>query len=332
MPAGASLIAGRIALAPALLLMTAQIAAAQGMSIDRDSPSASLVSNSAVLAPGPVGGPPVEAIPPGALGLSGGATDEMDAMTFGAAAPGLRLHFSVDRAAIGLAGDVVAEAAAGQAAGDLYASDLDGTNVLVVDQHLLGLVPSSPSGIAAEPPIDDVDAFDFAYDGSVGLIVYALETGHPLAGSEVGCGGDLFFSGSLFLGYAGLGLGSCLDDVDALEFDSASNTFYYSLAPGSPSLLPGSPIDGCSGGCSAADVFAKQAGAPAAIVFASAASLGLRDNDDVDALAFTEPRAALPAVGAWAGAACAGLLALTGVRLARARGGSPHLRRRHCQR
>lgn len=319
--------ARRVAAAAALLLLAAETAVAQGLSIDRVSPSASLVSNSAILVPGPVGGPPAEAIPPGALGLSGGETDEIDAITFGAAAPGLRLHFSVDRASLGLAGDVVAEAAAGQAAGDLFASDLDGTNALVVDQHVLGLVPSGPAGVAFDPPADEVDAFDFAYDGSVGLIVYALEPGHPLAGSGVGCGGDLFFSGSLFLGFASLGLGSCLDDVDAVEFDSSSNTFYYSLAPGSPALQAGSPIAGCSGGCSAADVFAIQAGAPAASVFATAASLGLRDTDDVDALSFAQPAVPLPALGSWGAAVAAALLAVAGARTRRATDCGPSSRR-----
>ncbi len=78
-------------------------------------------------------------------------------------------------------------------------------------------------------------------------------------------------SGFLFFGYATLGLSSCLDDVDALEIDNATNTIYYSLAPGSPSLLPGS-IGGCAAGCSPADIFSISAGSPVASVYASASA------------------------------------------------------------
>src|SRR5262245_5415928 len=232
--------------------VSAQAAWGVGFSIDAASPSVSAGSNSAILAPGPVGGPPVVAASPASLGLAGGSTDEINAITFGAGSPGKTFHFSVDRTSIGLAGDVVAEAAAGQAAGDLFATQFNGTNTLSLNQRDLGLLPPTLPGAPASGAIDDLDAFDFAYSGSSTLIVYALVHGHTKLGTGIGCGGGLFFAGSLFLGYPPLGLGSCSDDVDALEIDTTSNKIYFSLGRGSPSLAPGSPIGGCAAGCSAA--------------------------------------------------------------------------------
>ena len=134
------------------------VASAEGYSIDAASPSVSAGSNSAFLSSGPVGGPPVVEESAASLGLSGGSTDEINAMTFGGPTPGSTLYFSVDRASVGLSGDVVAEAALGQAAGDLYAlSAATGTNVLVVNRDELGLAPASAAGTPATPPIDDVD-------------------------------------------------------------------------------------------------------------------------------------------------------------------------------
>ena len=289
--------AGRLSLAllVATSLPIAGGALAEGFSIDAASPSVVSGSSSAILVPGPVGGPPTVDTAAASLGLAGGSTDEVDAISFGAGAPGLTFHFSVDRASVGLAGDVVTEAAAGQAAGDVFATDLMGGNRLVSNQRSLGLAPASLPGTPSPGPIDDLDGLDLAYPGGGGgQIVVVLAPGHPLMGSGLGCGGDLFFAGTLFLGYAGLGLGSCLDDVDALEVDTTSYTFYYSLAPGSPSLAPGSPIAGCGAGCSPADIFSVQFGAGPAALFAPASALGLRATDDVDALALGPAPPPLP--------------------------------------
>lgn len=141
-------------------------------------------------------------------------------------------------------------------------------------------------------------------------------------GTAVGCGGDLFFAGSLFLGYTALGLHSCLDDVDALEIDTTSNKIYFSLAPGSPALAPGSPIGGCAAGCSAADLFSIQAGAPAATRFATAANLGLLPSDNVDALALGAAPRAVPALGSW------GVLLLSALLVAAAARVTGHARMR----
>ena len=276
-------------LAAAALIGFAGVAAGQGFSIDAASPSTTGGSNSAYLLPGAVGGPPVVAESAASLGLAGGSTDEVDSMVFGAPPAGNDLHFSVDRFSVGLAGDVVTEAAQGQAAADIFAVVTLGTNVLVVNQDVLGLSPASVAGTPATPPIDELDAFDFDYSGPGGgtLTGYTLVPGHSKTGSAVGCGGDLFLSngGSFLLGYSGFfGLASCDDDVDAQAGDGTINTVYFSLAPGSPSLAPGSPITGCSSGCSAADVFVKYSGSPPS-VYRTAAQLGLLTTDNVDALA-----------------------------------------------
>jgi len=275
-------------LASAVLIGFAGVAAGQGFSIDAASPSTTAGSNSAYLLPGAVGGPPVVAESAAALGLAGGSADEVDSMVFGAPPAGNDLHFSVDRFSVGLAGDVVTEAAQGQAAADIFAVVTLGTNVLVVNQDELGLSPAIAAGTPATPPIDELDALDFDYSGPGGGVLtgYTLVPGHSENGSAVGCGGDLFIGpGGFLLGYSGwLGLASCDDDVDAQTGNGTINTVYFSLAPGSPSLAPGSPITGCSSGCSAADVFVKHSGSPPS-VYRTAAQLGLLTTDNVDALA-----------------------------------------------
>lgn len=284
---------GGVAVGAALLLSPGPAAAAPAFSIDLASPSAPAVSNSSLLGPGP--GPPAVLGAPGSMGLVGGATDEMNAMTTQGAIG--TLHFSVTHATRGIAGAVVPQAALGQAAGDLFSSRLDGRNHLVFNQDVLGLLPAVGPGATTLPPRDDVDALDFK--AVAPPVAFALAAGHALLGTSIGCGGDIFFDGNpggLFFGYPTLGLASCSDDIDALHAGD-DNAFYFSLAPGSPSLAPGSAIAGCtSAGCSAADVFVSTLDGTASR-FATADALGLRVDDDVDALAWTPTVArALPAL------------------------------------
>ena len=225
-----------------LSMFVAELSLSEGFSIDAASPGVPGVSQVGLLSAGPVGGPPVEFyIFPVA------PADEVNAISFGTGSPIETFHFSVDRSSVGLAGDVVTEAAAGHAAGDMYATEFLGTNALVRNQRDLGLAPTSLPGESNQSSIDNLDAHDFTLTIVGSLITYALRPGHLLLGTAVGCGGDIFYLGAtLFFGYSTLGLASCLDDVDAIEVDSGDNIIYYSLAPGSPSLAPGSPITGCS--------------------------------------------------------------------------------------
>jgi hypothetical protein len=299
-----------LAIVPALL---ADSAGAEGFSIDEASPSAPPALNSAILSAGPAGGPPVVEEMASSLALSGGAVDDANGMTFGSGAPWKVLHFSVDRNSIGASGAVAAEAAAGQAAGDLFASDLGGSNYLVFNQRELGLVPNAAAGASTIPPVDDVDAFDFGYHPAAAeLMTYTLANGHALVGTAAGCGGDVFFVGDLWWPYSQMGLISCQDDIDAIEVDSVDTVIYYSLAPGSPSLAPGSRIVGCSSGCSPADIFKLQTigDPPISVVTiqATAADLGLLPTDNVDALAFGDPVPQLPVLGGVATLALLGTL------------------------
>jgi hypothetical protein len=281
------------------LLVVDPASAAPSFSIDLSSPSVPGVLNSAILGPGPTGGPPTILAPAGSMGLSGGVADEVNALSTGSAAVGT-LHFSVSRTTAGVAGSVPVESALGQAAGDVFLSKLDGSNSLGVNQRGLGLIPAIISGIPAAPPIDDIDALSFNFLATP--VTFSLAAGHSIIGSGLGCGGDLFFDGDpgglgLIVPYGALGLVSCADDIDALEI-SATNVAYFSLTPASPSLAPGSPIIGCAAGCSAADVFQVDLFLGAASLFAPAAALGLDSTDDLNALGWTVVDAAelVPAV------------------------------------
>ncbi len=96
-------------------------------------------SNSAVLAPGPIGGPPVVIYPPPVLGVAGAPIDGVNAIT--TPAPLHEFFFSVDAVTTGAAGAVAVEAGFGQAAGDIFGSAFLATNTLVTNQDLLGLLP-----------------------------------------------------------------------------------------------------------------------------------------------------------------------------------------------
>jgi hypothetical protein len=99
-------------------------------------------------------------------------------------------------------------------------------------------------------------------------------------------------AGGFFLPYSFLGLTSCADDVEALH-TTPSNNFYFSLAPGSPSLAPG-VVAGCPTGCGPADIFRLDAATVTVALFASASSLGLAAN--VNALAWGRALVSLPAL------------------------------------
>jgi hypothetical protein len=271
-------------------------------SIDAASPSVPGVSNSAVLAPGPVGGPPAVVTPAGALGLSPG--DELDAMTSGAPVDPLAIFFSVDRAATGLVlgGDVFSEALAGQAAGDVFVSGGGGTNTLVFNQDILGELPATAPGTPASAPIDDLDALDLAEAVDPSALAYSL-----LAGNSFGfSGADILISPggvpSVLVSATALGL-SLADDIDALHFDTLTGNCLFSLVPGSPSLValgagPGDVLValGCGGG-------------PAPSVLFSALALGLAPTDNLDALAFISE---VPEPGSF-GLVAVGLAALAGI-------------------
>jgi hypothetical protein len=131
-------------------------------SIDAASPSVGVLATESDMfaSPGPIGGPPVLAVPAGALGLLGLGFDDVNAMAVGS--PGFigQVHFSVDRASTGVAPsygpDVLSEAAAGDVfvIGNLLAGIRLPLNSLAYNQDINGPLPGIASGLPAAPPID----------------------------------------------------------------------------------------------------------------------------------------------------------------------------------
>jgi hypothetical protein len=288
----------------AALFVTSSALASPFFSLDAASPSVPGVSNNDVLAPGPVGGPPALATPAGALGLPPGLPDELDAITTGAPVDPLAIFFSVDRAATGLlvGGDVFSEALAGQAAGDIFVSGGGGSNTLVFNQDILGLLPATAPGTLTLAPIDNLDALDLAGPVGPGVGAYSL-----LAGNSFGfSGADILFSPggvpTVMVSAADLGL-TFTDDIDALHFDTLTGDCLFSLVPDSPSLavLAAGPGDVLvSPGCGAG---------PAPIVLFAGITLGLALGDNLDALAFISE---IPEPGSF-GLVALGLAALAGL-------------------
>jgi hypothetical protein len=274
----------------ALVLAAPELRAQVAYSIDAASPSAGVVSNSAVLTRS-LGGvpPPAVAVPAPALGLAGGPADELDAISYGGPVLG-PLFLSVDAASVGVAGvppDVASEAGVFQAAGDAFIT-FPPFNPVYLNQAMLGEVPPILPGVVAVPPVDNLDALDIG--ATLAGPPPAPFLPPPLfslaAGNVFGLSGaDLLGPGpAVVLPAPGVGLVAA-DDIDALHFDSTTGDIYFSLAPGSPSLFiasAGCPVPPCS----PADIFVLPAGVLPFLLFVPAAALGLLPADNVDAIAF----------------------------------------------
>jgi hypothetical protein len=192
--------------------------------------------------------------------------DNIDALHFGSRGS-IGSWFSVDAASTGLAStEVRGQSDLNEQSGDVFASPPIGSSPhsLVADEGVFGLDSS-----------DNIDAMywnDFSVSDS---FVFSLAQGSPTLGLNGWSGADILRSNNgvvdIFL-EAGIGLLSglqALDDIDALDGDDL--TFSYSLAPGSPSL----------GSNSAADIFDHTG------LITAAATIGLNQNDNIDALAST---------------------------------------------
>jgi hypothetical protein len=208
-----------------------------------------------------------------------GTPDEIDAFSFirvQEEGTGFPFVFSVDRASLGAPGSgVAAEVAVGQAAGDMFLSPDSGGNSLHWNQDMWGLIPALPAGVPAAPPIDDIDAFRIFQ--AAGPPLFSLVSGNTLGFSGADILDDTL---ALIHTAADLGLGAA-DDIDALQGSEGNiplgildPVFYFSLAPGSPSL--GSEF-------SPADIFLSSADG-SFLLYASAEHLGLLPTDNIDAL------------------------------------------------
>ncbi|MBW2726439.1 MAG: thrombospondin type 3 repeat-containing protein, partial [Deltaproteobacteria bacterium] len=237
----------------------AQSSPAPSMMLDTGSPTLATITAAAgeVLRPNvaPSPGPlssPVRSVSLSALGLVSG--DVPSAMSYGNdALPSGVLHFGVDRSAAGIGGlfppDIASE---NGAAGDIYRSNFPPNHTLVLDGDGQGGSPS-PLGLGLQEsgsPIDNLVGFSMCStsavdpdsDGVLDAPVYfSLALGSPslvtlsagpqdILRSRVGASGSatLWQSGSSFGLVAG-------DVIDGLATDGTS--IYFSLAPGSPTLL-----------------------------------------------------------------------------------------------
>jgi hypothetical protein len=306
-------------LAPSVL---AGVARAE-FSVDRGSPEVPAVSSADILLPG--AGAPLVLVPAGFFGLGPGSPPcavlaggqcEIDALSNGfdmilpVSNPGFfaRVQYSVDRAAVGLGGSAVALQATvppgNGAAGDLFAIIVPfgfppGVPFLNVDSAASALTPAPT--VAGQSDLD-------AVSGPPGPTPFKVSV-DPSTAAAIGVSPAdilvLFAPGPppVWATAAALGLVAA-DDIDALAvhdlgvvgtFDAA-DVIYVSLAPGSPSLVPGALFPG---GASAGDVI-QVFPAPAAIAI-SAATLGLAPTDNLNALSGFDPGpVAVPALDAWA--------------------------------
>lgn len=211
-----------------------------------------------------------------------GLFDNLNALSFGKDPIRTPLFFSVDRVAVGLPDtDVFSEAAPAseEAAGDVYRSlppVVD--NALVIDEEDLGLVPGFFG--------DDLDALSL--DGVPTPFVYFSVDFLSLSADPTdilvsdGSGGFSVCAD----GETAIGLDAA-DDIDALvlldrdldgECDPLVDLALFSLSTFSPSTFTGG-----AGPWSPADVLITDFSGSFSL-FASAASLGLRDDDELDAL------------------------------------------------
>lgn len=237
--------------------------------------------------------PPAAMLPipgPAALGLMPG--DVINSFSWGldttiGPSPAALIRFSVDAASVGAGGSaVVAEAAAGEAAADIYfggSSAAPIPNVLEADGDGLPLAAPPAIGFVeapSAPPLDELSAMS-SCDASrmVGaLAFFTLAPGSPtLALLGVGTEDILIAPFGVgvppVLALPGVAFGLLPGDViDALAFDLGTGAVLFSLAPGSPSLF-GVVF-------SPADIFFAGGGG----VAIPGAALGLAFADNIDAL------------------------------------------------
>ena len=236
-------------------------AAAPSLLLDPSSPTLGVIgaeageilSPSLPPGPGPLPGP-VRAFSLSALGLVAG--DIPSAMSFGAdAIPAGVLFFGVDRSAVGIGGlfppDIDSEKQSG-AAGDLYRSDFPPNHTLVLDGDGVGGSPALP-GLGLDEDgasIDAVSGFSMCAAGTVdpdgdgvldATVYFSLAPGSPslatiAAGPEDILESRVGVSGTATVWRFGSTLGLVPGDaIDAIATDGSS--VYFSLAPGSPTLL-----------------------------------------------------------------------------------------------
>lgn len=251
--------------------------------------------------------PPTTVVPGSALGLQTFFPlfyDHVNALSFGQDSISRNVYFSVDRLSQGLPGSAVeTQFLLGDAAGSIFTSGLNGSNSLFATPSSLGLVPGFFGDDVASLALIQSGA-DRAYF-SIDLFSTSNILNPGLSASIlVSIGAGTF---QVFATPADIGL-NILDDIDGLVLldrgrpgilDPGVDLALFSLSTFSNSVLPPNSF------VSSADIlFTDFQGSYS--VFASAADLGLRPDDELNALAtdiVPEPASLL----LWIGLAAAGV-------------------------
>jgi hypothetical protein len=251
-------------------------------SIDPASPSINgNITPDDVLRPGPV-----VHLQGRALGLQDdffhGMFDHLNGLSYGHDPIVNPLLFSVDRVAVGLPGSDVfrlAQPGVADAARHVYvALPPFGSNSLFIHGDQLGL----KAGFFG----DDLASLAFDFGKPSPNTYFSIDA----LSASIGPGvrpGDIFVNsiGTQFADHMSLGLGPG-DDLDALVLDVEQNIALFSLSPFSPLTFTftGLPyMPGVPGHLSPADILITHFGGSFSL-WAAAADLGLRPDDNVDAL------------------------------------------------
>ncbi len=311
---------GRLLVCVLFVVVCTGVAQAQTFSFDGPSAGLNGVFADDLFLPGPA------LIMPGAAGLPPGPIPppppvDVDAFTFSQVFAGphtvLGVDFSVAPGSVGVAGTAVSIESGGvgfmDEPADIFGSGLGGGNVQIADGD--GLPPGPAIPLGAIEPGSNVNGWDatppFGPPGFPGIYftITAFDAGaHPVYAGFGFTGADIFFSPpvvgysvapALFATGAALGLGPG-DDIDALAIiedgsggASPADIVYFSLTPGSPSLL--------ALGASPADILVSSIGGVPGIAI-PAGTIGLLVSDDVDALdLFVVPEPATAAMMCLAG-------------------------------
>ena len=244
---------------------------------------------------------PVRSLDLAALGLAPG--DVPTALSFGIDdIAGGRLFFAVDRSSSGIAGsfppDVATETSSG-ASGDVYQSFFPPSHTLALDGDGRGDGP--PDGLGLDEtaaPLDGLAGVDLCpaaavdpdADGVLDQPVYfALAAGSPSLVSLGAAPRDILRSGvgaggapSVWLLGSALGLVAG-DAIDAIATDGA--TVYFSLAPGSPTLLGPDGEADKPNDPDPDDHFPSDVLSQAFVAAFPGSALNLQEDDDIVALA-----------------------------------------------
>ncbi|HJW30324.1 MAG TPA: hypothetical protein VJ508_13925 [Saprospiraceae bacterium] len=216
-----------------------------------------------------------------------GFYDNLDALSYGKDPIVRPVYFSVDRVAVGLPGSAVYEYAqpgVESAHGNIYQSlPPSGSNVLFRDGTSLGLTPGFFGDDLNALELDTPPSFPVYFSIDFLSASNGFGSGHLAADILMSMGNGSF---DIFRDHTTMGL-LAEDDIDALVLDVAHNIALFSLSTFSPTTFTGSgnpynPLGG-SGFVSPADIFYTEFDGTFK-PWASAAELGLRPDDELNAL------------------------------------------------